>query len=225
MISLKDVIKKISFAEYMTISFVVCVGMSLFHKYGFYAAIGVDWFPSLLTPQYLLISFVSYLVPTLIGVLIGGYLGINFNNTNGYFIFVLVFCFIIILNPFVRLFYKYQSLITVGYFGLIATITLIDVYSRQEKYKHIEPTSFDKLMGFIPVFVVVSAMVMPYFYGLEQGKNIIQNKSNLNYAVLADKTIWRIVESSNDKILLLSDKEKNTFKIVEYKDIDKIITK
>lgn len=80
-------------------------------------------------------------------------------------------------------------------------------------------------MGVIPVIVVVFAVVMPYFYGLEEGKNTIQNKRNLNYAILVDKTIWRIVESSNDKILLLSDKEKNTFKIVEYKDIDKIITK
>lgn len=209
----------------MTISFVVCVGMSLFHKYGFYAAIGVDWYPSLLTPQYLLISFVNYLVPTSIGVVIGGYVGINFNAKIAHINFVLCLCFIIILNPFMKLFSNYQALISVGYFGLITSLTLIEVYFRQENNKGTKPTILDKLMGVIPVIVVVFAVVMPYFYGLEEGKNTIQNKRNLNYAILVDKTIWRIVESSNDKILLLSDKEKNTFKIVEYKDIDKIITK
>ena len=124
-----------------------------------------------------------------------------------------------------KLFSNYQALISVGYFGLITSLTLIEVYFRQENNKGTKPTILDKLMGVIPVIVVVFAVVMPYFYGLEEGKNTIQNKRNLNYAILVDKTIWRIVESSNDKILLLSDKEKNTFKIVEYKDIDKIITK
>lgn len=81
------------------------------------------------------------------------------------------------------------------------------------------------IMGGIPLALVIFVFVMPFFLGKDDGLILIQNKSNLNQVTLTDKTVWRIVEISNDKILLLSDKEKNTFKIVEYKDIDKIITK
>lgn len=71
MIPLKELIKKISIAEFLTILFIFSVGISLIYKYGFYSELGISWYLTTASPQELLISSISYICACLIGIGLG----------------------------------------------------------------------------------------------------------------------------------------------------------
>ena len=107
--------------------------------------------------------------------------------------------------------------------NFIVITVLIGLYFMKEA-EVTSPNIFIKILDTIPIIAVLALFFMPYLVGNEDAQKLLKNPKVLNQAVLNDKTNWRIVEASNDKVLLLSEKDKNKFKIVEYKDVE-IVTK
>lgn len=80
------------------------------------------------------------------------------------------------------------------------------------------------LMSFIIIYT-------PYFLGKKDAYRLLINKessSNL-VKIKLDKDLWYLIEATGDKVLLVkknkNDKLKNDFKLIEYKEIEKIVAK
>lgn len=79
---------------------------------------------------------------------------------------------------------------------------------------------------FIIFFMITST---PYFLGKKDAYRLLNNKENLSNLVKikANNDTWYLIEVTGDKVLLIkkntNDNLKNDFKLIEYKDIEKIV--
>lgn len=247
MISLKDVIKKISFAECMTLLFIFSVGLSLIYKYGFYSELGIGWYLTTASPQELLISSISYICACLIGIGLG-YLAVK--GFEEFIIAIMVAINIIFILIFIS--QTFAGGMLTGELSLTLYFTICMIYitkspnrfekgvlvnfdgedlSKSKKLKFIDRLDMI-LMPFFSIFMFVFPFIILFIQGgmdakaltaANQKKNVagINSQLKVNYVQLKDdNNKWFLIEMRGDKVLIKKDSISPIFKIVEYKDID-----
>ena len=86
------------------------------------------------------------------------------------------------------------------------------------------PRSFFLIYTVVIVCFIIS---LPAGLGMSEAKDLKKNINNLDVVILkGNNSIWKLLDLNGDKLLLVvnTSKEVLAFKIVEYKDVDKILS-
>ncbi len=230
-----EITKKISVAEILTIIFIVSVGISLLYKMGFYKALGIEWYLNNILPQQLFISSIKLVVSSFLGVLIGIWIGKKIKTKYIYIIFLVfvsiyLFSGLIIARINLNIEYLISGWIGVLFLNILATMFLIDSERnfnsvKKSNFINIDPLKSSKIdvifRYFMPLMFVFSFTVMPYATGFDAGNRLIKKRGEFILIRLKDQSDnWLLVEMTGDKVLIMKDKKKREFKIVEYKEIE-----
>ncbi|MCU4539612.1 hypothetical protein KTJ16_00260 [Acinetobacter bereziniae] len=230
---IKEYLKKISLVELLSLSFFIAVGFSLMFKYAFYSTLNIPWYLNSLTPQYLFISVLLYLFPVVTGIFSGIYFGNKFNIKWVKIITTIILSivlFIFGLTDFWKTKLFFFVLTSLNCFTIMAfatalplkSINKIIISSTVRNEINTKNKFFMILLNIFMLFAIGSLSSMPYLMGKYEGKYLLSNKNEYNLVVLKDKTLWRMVEMNNEKVLLISNNKFNSFTIIEYKEIKQI---
>lgn len=229
----EKILEKLSGAEILSITFIACVGISLLYKYGFYSELGITWFSKTLSPQVLLISSISYVVFSLVGILMG-VLAIHYADK--YIEPVMVGMFVVLLVagflPNYYLLGELKNECAIMVYFAISSLYLTKgnkgvVNAEGKPLDEVEwhdRTFFEKIT---PSIFVIFLAILPLYFIYDQGRkdaqNILNKSSKINFVKLKnDKEFWTLIEMNGDKILIMKDGGNREFKIVEYKEIESI---
>ena len=230
--------KRVSIAELLTILFSVSVGISLLYKMGFYNSLGINWYIHNLTPQQLFISSIKLVSISLIGILVGLWLGTKISERQSNLIFIVSTAIIFFITFVgkkiiaVNLYFIIMDWLLMFTLNFIVAMFLINsralITSKDKSILvNVEPkkiNNFDRFERYSVVLMFILGVTsMPYASGSDAGKKVLNNQANLNSVILKDKSSnWLLVEMSGDKVLLKKNTKEAVFKIIEYKEIETI---
>lgn len=219
--------------EVTTTAFFISVGISLIYKSGFYSKLGIDWYLSNLSPQYIFISSLGLVAPVFLSIFLGVFLSIKYrkilNSIGGQSLcFIFTFGWLIALKldfpiPFIAIISAFIIFLTTLMIEsaqiLSSRFALEDIGVKQNK----DILVMKSYMLFCLIYSVSSIFYAPYLYGQAEASEIISKKSKLNQVELSsDNRGWLLLEMNGDKALLINSANLQSFKIVEYKDIKEI---
>lgn len=230
---IKNILKKISIAESMTILFIFSIGISLLYKYGFYSTLGIDWYLYNLSPQELIISSIGIIFFFILGGVIGA--SKLFFKEEDWFIYLILLISFICIFGFSIILKNYQSTLLgvdlnkFSYYMKISMYTMllslfciklnqIDQPDNQGKFNEIV-SKISPIIFFLAMFYFLIAVV--YLKGVDDANLITSNHTSKKSVKLKDDSkTWVLVEISGDKVLIFSNDKSHKYKIVEYKDIE-----
>lgn len=250
----KEKFKSLQFSILELLSLLSFIGLCycLFYKYHFYNMLGIPWFITNLSPQFIFFASLKLIIIASIYLIFGflvGILSIKFANrvvkvgSAPLILLSLIFYFIIFLFFQYRLpeyilsfktadfLFSYLCLNFGTYLGAFyqqftVKEELINedilLYNGGLQRKFIK---YKKQINFTSsIFLIILFLMQPMFFGKSEASKILKHKETyLNKAILKDsKTDWYLIESMGDKVLLID--KKNNIKIVEYKELDFIQT-
>jgi len=228
--------------DILTILFALSVGYGLILKVAFFNFIGLPWLVSTLTPTLIFYTTVKVFFQLVIGVAIGIFLAKKFNgvkNANYVFIFLAIllisgipafslkFTDSIFLIRYIDEIISFHFIIYCSYQGyLIENNRILYFYYGGETSGDLKTwfTSSPKFLTFI--FFVLLVMSPAYFGSIEAYKVVKHTEFFNNQVVLKNnKSKWYLIEYMGDKVILKSDnKDVLVYKIVDVKEIEKIIS-
>lgn len=232
--------KRVSIAELLTILFSISVGISLLYKMGFYNSLGINWYINNLTPQQLFISSIKLIISSITGVLVGFWLGAKISEKQANIVLFVTFPGYIFFafygekiglsfgNLNMDWFYLFFLNFLVAMFLINSEILMAS--KKKSLLINVQPPKIDKLEHtlryLMPLLFILGVTGMPYFSGMDAGKRVLINRSNLNHVILKDNSSdWLLIEMSGDKALLKKNTKEPVFKIIEYKEIKTITVK
>jgi hypothetical protein len=222
-------------AEVFSFLSIIGVGYAFIYKFSYFYSLGVPWYLNNISPLSIIISSMIFISVSILGVLIGFFLGSigvylddRFNSLSGtlvLFLFLLISALLSI--PIYDLFnlskyfdfYLINLILFMTLAGFISTINIklllgIDLIK--------ENIRLYTIIGPIAIFFVTIAFLYGNFEAQKATNN--PNKS-LNTVVLNnDMNKWYLIDYMGDKVLIMKEGEKGVFKIVEYKEIKQFKT-
>lgn len=225
-------ISNLGVIELLTLSFFLSVGVSLLYKHGFYSTLGISWYLNNLSPQYLFISSLKFVMPIFLSFLIGTFLAVKFSKFMNGSIFQMMF--------FLFLISSYLLIKHIPSLFLFSILTIFLVAFCVDSFKNIFPLissiitddeepKVDVLKSFMIFFLIINTLIIfyiPFAYGKIEALEIKENKIALSKAILnADKRSWLILEVNGDKALVMDEVNRNILRVVEYKEIKDISVK
>ncbi len=228
---ISEITKKISVAELLTILFILSVGISLLYKYGFYEALGISWYIFTLSPQQLFLSSINLIFFSILGIIMGFF---NSLYNEKYWEVSLVGFIAITVIAFLSTLVNFP-LLSRGLYILTTSATLVMsainffIYSRKTAKENIhENYSFIKKAGYpiMSIIIIAALLGVVYYEGGQEADRYSLLSFSKSIVKLKDKTEgWVLIEMNGDKVLLMKQLEgKRVFKIVEYKEVDEIIS-
>lgn len=237
-----------SLLELLTVAFFIAVSYSILYRFSFFSELGVDWFIYSLSPQYILFSSFKVLFILVCGAFLGYVISLlAVKKYRKYIILSVFFLFvkpIIFLNmfsddisPYVKPFNLITFMFSVAYSFCIflsfivhkEKISMADSRLRLKVIEENAAFSFKKKVKKLLIIVVVGCslyiLYLPFALGSSEAKYAMKNKDKIFNKVLIknSKESWFLIESYNDKFLLMKNGNMKIFKIIEYKDIDSIL--
>lgn len=226
------IFSNIGLIELLTLSFFLSVGVSLLYRYGFYSTLGIGWYLNNLSPQYLFISSLKFVVPIFLSFLVGAFLSLKFNKfTNGAIFQMLFFLFLIASYLLIKII---PSLLSISLLTIFLVAFFFDLLKntipiiRSIVTNDVEPrVNISKsILMIILIFNTLVIIYIPFAYGKIEAFEIKENKVVLSQASLSgDKRNWLILEINGDKALVMNEVNKNIFRVVEYKEVKDISVK
>ncbi|CAA0221869.1 hypothetical protein NQ661_16725 [Acinetobacter baumannii] len=233
---------QINLLEIVTVIFFLALGYCLFYKYSFYNALGIPWFITNITPQFLFLTSLKLLFITIIFSLLG-YLFASIGNTLSirkiiYLIFLVLFILMGIFYQYTiqsnkqmsSTFYsvRYSDIFYCFYIfscGLLSTLFYKVIKSKDPNNEFKISRISKKIKIFAHLFIVSMGLILllqPIYFGLLEANNILQNRqTSLNKTKLKSlNQDWYVIETMGEKFLLIDNN--NKIKIIEYKDIEYI---
>nr|EKU0759735.1 hypothetical protein [Acinetobacter baumannii] len=246
--------KQIQFSPLELISAISFIGLCycLFYKYFFYKTLGIPWFITNLSPQYIFFASLKLLIIAIANLIIGliiGFWGSKFISERSkigpspILLFSMIFYFFIftafksILPEYIFSFktsdilFSYLCFNFGGYAGLfLHQITLKDYFINDNfaifrLIFKIKLNDYKRIISiFSSFFLIIFFIIQPIYFGQTEASKILKHKELYLNKVLLKDTIkdWYLIESMGDKVLLID--RKNNIKIVEYKELDFIQT-
>ncbi|KQG03770.1 hypothetical protein KWE42_08430 [Acinetobacter pittii] len=235
----KELLNKISIAEALTLTFILSVGLSLLYKYGFYYHLGVEWYLNSISPQQILLSSVGLVFTSLLGVILGismtllsrKYFELSFA------IFVIIWLMFFVVNLLGYQFIASKFIMLMVYTLTVSSIVKINLFSTDSEGRIISSIPWedrkitDKVTPLIiTVISVIGLLGMTLFQGKVEAEDILKNPNARTLVkVKGESEVWELIDINGDKVLLLLKKPKlfkaeqlkPTYKIIEYKEIEK----
>lgn len=250
----KEKFKSIQFSILELLSLLSFIGLCycLFYKYHFYNTLGIPWFITNLSPQFIFFASLKLIILASIYLIFGflsGILFIKFANrvlkvgSAPLILLSLIVYFIIFL------FFQYrlpEYILTIKTTDFLFTYLCLNfgIYlgAFYQQFTVKEDTINEDILlynggiqrNFIKykkqinyassIFLIILFLMQPMFFGKSEASKIIKHKETyLSKAILKDSIKeWYLIESMGDKVLLIDNK--NNIKIVEYKELDFIQT-
>ncbi|MEB6638504.1 hypothetical protein KWD59_05855 [Acinetobacter baumannii] len=224
----------------------------LFYKYHFYNTLGIPWFITNLSPQFIFFASLKLIIFASIYLILGSLVGYWFSifahkrirAGSSPLILVSVFAYFIIFLFFQHRLPEYVLYLKISDFlfsylcvnfgvylgAFYHQLTLkndvinddILIYKRTIQGIFIK---YKKETIYISsLFLLILFIMQPMYFGKSEALKIISYKEiYLSKALLKDSIKdWYLIESMGDKVLLID--KKNNIKIVEYKELDFIQT-
>lgn len=234
---LVEFLKKANLLEVLTILFFISVGISLTYKIGFYNEIGAEWYIQNLSPQQLFISSFRVSFASILGIIIGCYLGFKLK----YKTVEKITAFALILYLTAKFFmsstaYGYRLVtnldIALLILNALSVMFMITIERENKIYNNsnfIGPlkvnsnttTKFDSFLKFLFLLILLYA---PYAIGKDKGMQVNKNEYDNSYVnIKNDPNNWLLIDMNGDKVLVRKvSKSEKIFKLVEYKEVQKI---
>ncbi|WP_151980593.1 hypothetical protein [Acinetobacter guerrae] len=227
-----NVANNLGLIELLTLSFFLSVGVSLLYKCGFYSTLGISWYLNNLSPQYLFISSLKFVVPIFLSFLVGAFLSLKFSKvTNGSIFQILFFLFLIASYLLIK---YISSLLLISLLTIFIFAFFVDSLKnalpviRLIMTEDTEPR-VDILKSILMIMLIFNTLIIiyiPFAYGKIEALEVKENKVVLSQASLnGDKRNWLILEVNGDKALVMDKVNKSIFRVVEYKEIKDISVK
>lgn len=233
---------EIKLTEILTILFVISVGYGLIVKVAFYNFIGLPWLQSALTPTLIFYTTIIVFFQLLIGVTLGIGLAKRFSGIS-HPNFILVFLLILIISGIPAFSLKFNdSIFLINSINEILTLHFIlyctyqtyliennrVIYSFYEKKPDTDIFGwFNSSPKFIMSLFFILLVMSPTYFGSIEASKVIKN-TNFFYNQVKlknDDSKWYLIEYIGDKAILKSaQSDKLVYKVVEIKEIDKIIS-
>lgn len=232
-------LKKANLLEILTILFFISVGISLTYKIGFYSTIGADWYIQNLSPQQLFISSFRVSLASLLGVILGCYLGfkLKYKTVEKITFFSLIFYMA------ARIYISSTSyghsvvidfdiaLLILNALTVMFMITIERENKQYNNFNFIGPLNVNlitttKIDSFFKFLFLMFFLFAPYAIGIDKGNLVNKNESNYSYVKIKnDSSCWLLIDLNGDKVLIKKvSKNEQIFKLVEYKEIQQIIS-
>lgn len=244
-----DIQKKIGLTEVLTILFVLSVGVSVSYKYGFYKALGVEWYIGNFTPQQLFISSLGLAIASLFGLFFGTWLGHKIQKGACLFIVFLQvgLSFLITkLNGEIDI-----KSIPLEFLALLINFNISLWYQaalKEDRFEtqlraYVEEIVFSNkyllcikklyftllrkvsliLKHSIFLMFCLYLMFSPYFLGYGKGKQLLRSNDSAVFVQLKNgQKDWILIDINGDKVLLMKKSKDVIFKILEYKEVEEI---
>lgn len=250
----KEKFKKVQFSLLELLSILSFLGLCycLFYKYHFYNTLGIPWFITNLSPQYVFFASLKLIIFATILLTIGYVMGFFISKYSfkvvrvgsaplilisiiAYFILFLIF-----QNSLPEYIFTIKSSeLLVSYLFLNTGVFLGAFYQQVTTNEDIVNEDILLYSGTIQMqfikykkeviyassfFLIILFFMQPMYFGKVEAKKILNDKEiYLSKALLKDSIKeWYLIESMGDKVLLID--KKNNIKIVEYKELDFIQT-
>lgn len=239
---IKVSLKELDLTDMLTLLFIISVGYGLILKVSFFTSIGLPWVVSVLTPTLIFYTTIKVFFQLIIGVVLGIYLAKYFNGIkNINYIFVLLLILIITGIPAYTIVAD-KSIFLIRYINWLINFHFIFYCSYQSYliendrilYMHYNNQDtrdlkswFNNSPKFITFIFLVLLVFSPAYFGKIEASKVTKHAEFFNNQVVltGDKSKWYLIEYLGDKVIIKSDdKEKLVYKIVEVKEIDKIIS-
>lgn len=227
-----NVADNLGLIELLTLSFFLSVGVSLLYKYGFYSTLGISWYLNNLSPQYLFISSLKFVVPIFLSFLVGAFLSLKFSKvTNGSIFQILFFLFLIASYLLIKYISSLLliSLLTIFIFAFFVdslknALPVIRLIMAEDKEPRVD--ILKSILMIILIFNTLIIIYIPFAYGKIEALEVKENKVVLSQASLnGDKRNWLILEVNGDKALVMDKVNRNILRVVEYKEVKDISVK
>ncbi|MCX0334774.1 hypothetical protein [Acinetobacter radioresistens] len=237
--------------EVVSIISFIAIGYSLLYRYAFYYYLGISWYINTLNSQYIVLSSLKIIFTSILSICFAVLLSqlLKDFRLRIYIVISIIFLILIFLTLIVIFFIK-DNMILYNYSVIfrqvfiyilypLIFIMFIRIYKNQieildsreysqlmTKEEIVLKKKFYKnrtiLVGTFTLFVLAS---IPYLSGKAEAKFLLKNKEKVLNSVklTSNHDTWYLLESYNDKALLIKEAKKPIFKIVEVKDIDEII--
>lgn len=218
---------KISLYEFMTLVLFIGISYAYLYKITLYEALGISWLIGSLTPNYVLVSSISFIFSTFIGACIGLLLPMKrlflVIVIVLAFVFISLICLLTFFNLLSEFFGKNYNYLSFIFWCLVCT------YSVGLSKFNIESHHITKKLGGKPVplslsifiFVILILAAPSWLSKIEQ-KKIIE-KPEIFYSQVTiknDKRKWFLLEFIGDKALIKLEGNNLVYRFVEYKDIE-----
>lgn len=250
----KEKFKQVQFSLLELLSIISFLGLCycLFYKYHFYNTLGIPWFITNLSPQYVFFASLKLIIFATILLSIGYFIGFFFSKYaykvvrvgSAPLILVSIFAYFILFLIFQNSLPEYifsikSSDLLVSYLFANTGVFLGAFYQQFTVNEDIVNENILLYRGSIQMqfikykkeviyvssfFLIILFFMQPMYFGKVEAKKILNEKEiYLSKALLKDSIKeWYLIESMGDKVLLID--KKNNIKIVEYKELDFIQT-
>lgn len=251
---LKEKFEQIQFSLLELFSILSFLGLCycLFYKYQFYKILGIPWFVTNLSPQFIFFASLKLIILASIDLSIGYLTGFLLSKYSyrmlrvGFSPLILVsvilyfIIFLIFQNSLPEYIFSIKSSEFLFTYLCVNTGVFLGAFYQQLMNKeqvineNILLYSGSIQMQFIKykkeinyassIFLIILFLMQPMYFGKLEATKILNHKeSYLGKALLKDSIKdWYLIESMGDKFLLIDTK--NNIKIVEYKELDFIQT-